>query len=99
MKLKLYVIHDKVAEDSTPPMAISNDSMARRVFKKSMKENENVFDYNLYCVGLFNTTSMEVTPQAPELIETNDEKLSIQEYLDSRTSTQRELQDGQAFQI
>lgn len=79
MKLRLYVVRDKLAEDATPPMAFANDDIARRTFFNSMKENPNVCDFDLYFVGTYNTSSMDLEASIPELLDTNQEKIKINE--------------------
>ena len=56
MKGKLYVIYDRVAGETNPPMLFKNDGVALRVFQ-SMIEKEQVKpeDYELYCIGDYDT--------------------------------------------
>lgn len=55
MKLNLYTIHDKVAIESGPIFQAKNDAVAYRQFQQILSKAENTDDYELLCVGEFNT--------------------------------------------
>jgi len=50
---KLYVIYDKVAEESGPIFEAKNDGTALRNYNIFMQKTspDNLADYELYCVG------------------------------------------------
>lgn len=63
--MKLYSIFDVGAEESGPPYASKNDTVAYRGFRKLLKD-ENVddkflTDYVLYHIGEFNSETMVIT--------------------------------------
>ena len=56
MKGKLYVIFDRVAHETNPPMLFKNDGVAIRVFQSMVeKEQVNSADYDLYEIADYDT--------------------------------------------
>lgn len=51
MIMKLYVIQDKIAEESGPIFEAKNDGVAFRKYQKTINEVGNSDEYALYCVG------------------------------------------------
>lgn len=80
MKLRLYVLRDNLADDATPPMAFPNDDVARRTFESSMSNNPNVADFDLFCIGVYNSSTLSIESlSVPSLVDTNEEKTKILE--------------------
>lgn len=63
MKMKLYTIRDKVADEAGPIYQAKNDAIAVRQFNNLMANQQvDVVDYALYCVGEFDTEAMTIEP-------------------------------------
>ena len=54
---KLYCIFDKVSKELSAPFVSKNDQTARRMWKNDCKKvpPEDLKDYDLVCIGHFNT--------------------------------------------
>lgn len=66
MKLKMYCIHDRVAEQYAPPFLMPNDNTATRAFVGLCTDQDsriaaNPSDFNLYRVGEFDDESCVLT--------------------------------------
>lgn len=57
MDQKLYVIYDKLAEESGPIFTAKNDMVALRQYSHLIKDVENQNDYSLECVGVYDPRS------------------------------------------
>ena len=57
MKVNIYTIYDTVAKECGPIYQAKNHDVAVRAFKSLISEtpNVNVSDYDLYCLGEFDT--------------------------------------------
>ncbi len=65
MKVNIYTIYDKVSEECGPVFQSKNDVVAYRAFKHLISEESSVNpnDYDLYCLGLFDTESRFFVPE------------------------------------
>jgi hypothetical protein len=55
----LYVIYDRVAEESAPPFMARTDGVAVRIYVSAVKSPEfNITDFWLYKVGTYNPDDM-----------------------------------------
>lgn len=68
----MYVIYDNKAEESGPIQLCKNNNVACRMFsnalKGELKNGLNPNDFSLYCVGVFDSESMEVVSTKPCII-------------------------------
>ncbi len=68
---RLYVIHDRVAEEAGPIFEAINDGIAHRNFKRFMSENtakDHYFeelDFQLVHLGEIDKTTLIITPSDP----------------------------------
>lgn len=70
MKNSLYVVYDKVAEESSPLFATKNDGLAERMALQ-MLESRGMYvseDYQLFHVGYYDNESMKVSEIQPREI-------------------------------
>lgn len=51
MKTNIYVIRDKVAEESGPIFEAKNDSVAYRQYVSLIEKSDHQGDFDLLCVG------------------------------------------------
>ena len=72
MKVNVYTIYDVVAKECGPIYQAKNHDVAVRAFKSLISEtpNVNVLDYDLYCLGEFDTekcsfVALEVPSKIP----------------------------------
>lgn len=65
--MKLYVIYDKAAQQSSPVFEAKNDAVAAREFRKVLQNLKDpaVPDYRLYCIGIFDQETMALLAVAP----------------------------------
>ena len=65
MKVNIYTIYDKVACEAGPIFQAKNDTVALRCFMSLMKETPSVnpTDYDVYCLGDFDTESRTFNPE------------------------------------
>ena len=67
MKVNVYTIYDSVAKECGPIFQAKNHDVAVRAFKSLICDNLdnhiNVTDYDLYCLGLFDTESRFFVPR------------------------------------
>ena len=63
MKMRLYCVLDRVAEESSPPFAAINDGVALREYRALLQQVAHVDQeaYRLYWVGECDTETMAVT--------------------------------------
>ena len=64
MKVNIYTIYDVVAKECGPIFQSKNHDVAVRAFKSLISEtpNVNVSDYDLYCLGEFDTERCSFVP-------------------------------------
>lgn len=69
MKTRLYVIYDRVAEESGPITEAKNDGVAYRGYKKFLESNEDIIndDFMLLCVGTCDHTNNRVEAIYPAI--------------------------------
>jgi hypothetical protein len=69
----LYVIYDRLAEESGPILECKNDSVAVRAYKRALESQKAGADdeYWLYCVGEFDNREMVFTYSKPRRVEIN----------------------------
>ena len=72
MKVNIYTIYDVVAKECGPIFQSKNHDVAVRAFKSLISDtpNVNVSDYDLYCLGEFDTekcsfVALEVPSKIP----------------------------------
>lgn len=67
MKMNLYVVFDRVAEESMPCFESRNDGTAFRAYQKQIIEKSDLpeDEMKLLCVGTINHDTNEITPQIP----------------------------------
>ena len=74
MKYKLYCVRDDVAKDSGPVQQFVNDGVAMRWYEQNMRSMAETLkadprgDFNLYCVGSYDSETMNVDFISPERI-------------------------------
>lgn len=61
MKMSLYTIFDVVAGEAGPVFTAKNDEVAGRSVRATMPKEVDPADFRLYCIGDFDTESMEIT--------------------------------------
>ena len=66
MKVNVYTIYDTVAKECGPIYQAKNHDVASRGFKSLISDtpNVNVSDYDLYCLGEFDTEKCSFVPLA-----------------------------------
>ena len=64
MKVNIYTIYDTVAKECGPIYQAKNHDVAVRAFKSLISDtpNVNVSDYDLYCLGEFDTEARSFVP-------------------------------------
>lgn len=62
MQKRLYVVYDKIAEESSQIMDVKNESIAIRHFKGMLANNtpHSTNDYQLIYLGTFDTETLEL---------------------------------------
>lgn len=75
MKTNLYVVYDRVAEESGPVFEAKNDGVALRRFSMLMQENSSKGlipeDFRLLKVGeIDHSTSLVIPTDIPEIVDT-----------------------------
>lgn len=71
MKTRLYVVYDRVAQESGPVFEAKNNGVARRQFVNMLNQERalNKDDYELICVAVMDHSINVVEPEPfPELI-------------------------------
>ncbi len=65
MKVNIYTIYDKVAEECGPVFQAKNDIVANRMVDCLVKENPNIplDEYEVYCLGEFDTEKRIFVPE------------------------------------
>ncbi len=65
MKVNIYTIFDVVAKECGPIYQAKNDGVAYRAFKSLIGDTPNVKvdDYDIYCLGEFDTESRSFVPE------------------------------------
>ena len=65
MKVNIYTIYDKVAEECGPVFQAKNDMVAVRMLKSLVNENPNISvdEYEVYCLGEFDTEKRSFVPE------------------------------------
>ena len=64
MIYNLYTIYDSVAKECGPVFQAKNDGVALRCFMSLIKDTPNInpTDYDVYCLGEFDTDSRSFVP-------------------------------------
>jgi len=63
MIISLYTIRDKVAEECGPVFQATNDGVAVRSTVKILSQSVDPNDYELLCIGAFNTETGAIAPE------------------------------------
>jgi hypothetical protein len=72
MKSSLYVIYDRIAEESCPPFMARTNGVAVRYYLSSMKDMP-INDYWLYRIGVYGTDDMYLHAlDKPERVKISD---------------------------
>ena len=86
MKVNIYTIYDSVAKECGPIYQAKNHDVAVRAFHSLMSETSNVLstDYDLYCLGEFDTEKCSFVPlDVPsEISVVSDSDLDSNKYKD-----------------
>lgn len=63
MKMKIFSVRDKVADMYFQPFIANNDEVAKRDFINSGRSSDipNFSDYELHCIGVFDSHSGELS--------------------------------------
>jgi len=78
--MKLYVIMDRVAEESTPPFMARTDGVAVRFYLGEMEKiKAHLPDYWLYKIGSYNTETMALLPLSSPIRVKVSEGLDMEE--------------------
>ncbi len=66
MKVNIYTIYDKVAEECGPVFQAKNDNVACRMVKSLFDENPSILggEYEVYSLGLFDTENRNFVPES-----------------------------------
>lgn len=89
MKRQLYVIHDRVAQESGPIREIVNDGVAWRWFKQTMTQNmgdNDLFDETDFClfhIGEVDKVTNLINPLKPREVYINLELLEEEKNAES----------------
>lgn len=76
MKTRLYTIYDNVKQESNQIQQYKNDAEALRVFAHSLsaltdQSPAKPDDFSLFCLGTFDTETMDIQPMTPHLVKYN----------------------------
>lgn len=79
--MRLYVIYDKIAEESGPVFQAPNDGVAKRNYRGLLQQVAKVDqnEYRLVLVGTIETGTSQVTALDPEVIIIEDSQLEFKE--------------------
>lgn len=78
MKTNLYVIFDKVAEESGPVFNAVNDGVAMRSFRNMAKDMDAQAraEYQLFRIGAFDTMSLDMEVES-EPVEISQQRVAM----------------------
>lgn len=62
MKINMYSIYDKVAEEFAQPFLAKNDGIATRAYMQGVRNVENPKDYELVQIGEFENSEALLIP-------------------------------------
>lgn len=81
---RLYVIYDRVAEESSPPFMARTDGVAVRMYLQSIQQNKlDIQDYWLYKIGCFNCEDMTlIAKDKPLRVKVSDGSVEAESELD-----------------
>lgn len=67
----IYTIYDLVAKEAGPLFLAKNDDVAARNYQNMLKANPGVYvdDYELRCIGTFNTVDCTISNDGYHLVE------------------------------
>lgn len=67
MKITLYCMYDKVAQEGGPVYGARNDAVAIRGFRQAFAglENANENDFRLYRLAVYDPETLEIAPISP----------------------------------
>lgn len=71
MTLNMYNVKDRVSDEFAPPYVAKNDAVALRQFNHLIS-NLNPQDYELYCIGKYDTDTGLITVTLPEKINVSE---------------------------
>lgn len=63
MLYNIYVVNDKMAEEAGPPFVAVNDNVALRHYRNLGIPELVKNDYELLCIGTYDSKGMFVTPE------------------------------------
>lgn len=62
MDTKIYALLDTVAQDFGPPFVAINDGVAKRQSRQLLAQAVHMADFELYCIGDYDTATGEIQP-------------------------------------
>jgi len=62
MLYQVYTVKDKLAEEAGPPFIAVNDKVALRQFKQMNIPKSLINEYELLCIGYFDSVDITITP-------------------------------------
>lgn len=80
MKVNIYTIYDSVAKECGPIYQAKNHDVAVRAFKSLISDTPNVkvSDYDLYCLGEFDTEKCSFVPvEVPFTIPVDNSEVDV----------------------
>ena len=82
MITNIYTINDAVAEDSGPIFQAKNNGVAIRQYSDLIKSVDKrlINDYSLWCLGTYDSESMELVMNQPLEIDTSFVPIVLEEY-------------------
>ena len=63
MVYNIYSIHDCVADEYGPLFNCKNDEVAKRAVKSILTGDVNPFDYEIFCLGTFDSDNGVLVPE------------------------------------
>lgn len=95
MQVKLYTIRDLVAGECGPIFVAKNEALAVRQSCQLLAGVNNVVEYSLYCVGTFDTETMEMVDKVPHEIEFHLPYKAYMERLETMQAKQTFIKEAQ----
>lgn len=64
----MYSVYDKVAEEFSAPMIAKNDGMIARILINQMAKADNIEDYEVLRIGVFNCSTGTVEKREQKIV-------------------------------
>lgn len=73
MIISIYAVFDSKAGAYLPPFFMHNDNLAKRAFIDCVNSDDHQFathpdDYTLFCIGILDDNTAEITPATPQTL-------------------------------